>query len=400
MRIDVRQIGWLAIMNSVLIIAHATNDNPQTISKWLAASNKLLDFDAPSDNWYGPTAAVLITPFNLVASKYLFFATAFYFTLGSIFYYELIIKLIRSKRWQYIGLAMPFANPYLYRLIDSSPDTVFEYFLLTLMMWCVTKNSFVLFAISGIALAELRSGYWLLVLILSVALVLRNRTRKSLITLIVFPSLIIILFLNLILYGIFAPASEGARTAYFSNNKYAYLLESSYQIDHFFDGVNGPMREFCKSDNQCNSNLLADLQNNKKETIYSLMNKADSYFFSVQKVPRLPGWFELDTDSSSILIGNMRITWANTLASFAYFIYKSVLHISLIFSAGVFLFIFNRAIRKRIDSKWLALPWLIGSIPAVLFFAETRVWIISELLLIPFVIQVIENFKPYYKLNT
>jgi hypothetical protein len=260
-------------------------------------------------------------------------------------------------------------------------------------MWGVIKNKYLLFVIAGIALAELRSGYWILVLAISAILYLRNRTRKSLVSLIVFPALVIILFMNLILYGIFAPASEGARTAYFSNNKFAYLLESSYQIDHFFDGVNGPMQEFCKTDEQCNSYLLSDLKSYKKETIFSLMNKADSYFFSTQKVPRLPGWFELDTDNSSILIGNMRITWANTVASFLYFIFKSGLHIFFIFCSGVFLFIYTRSTRKKINLNWLVLPWLLGSIPAILFFAETRVWIISELLLVPFIIQVIENLK-------
>lgn len=386
-KIPIKLLTWLSAMTLILIFAHITNNNPQTIGKWIPSAKKLLNFDAPLDNWYGPTAAILMMPFSFLSTNYLFIVTLFYFIIGSFFYYKLVEEFLVNKYLNYIGLLIPFANLYLFRLIDSSPDTVFEFSLLTLLMWVVIKKKFILFVVVGIALAELRSGYWLLVLAMAILLVLRNRNRRSVISLIVFPSLLMILIINFFLYGIFAPASEGARTAYFSNNKYAYLLESTYQIDHFFDGDNGPMRTSCNDDEACRENLIIDLKNNKQETIFSLVNKFDTYFFSVQKVPRLPGWFELDAKNSVIKIGQSNMSWSVVAASFLYFVYKSILHISIIICIFVYIFNFSQKERKNVKLQWLVLPWLIGSIPAILFYAETRVWIVSELLLVPFILE-------------
>jgi hypothetical protein len=199
------------------------------------------------------------------------------------------------------------------------------------------------------------------------------------------------------LYGIFAPASEGARTAYFSNNKYAYLLEPTYQIDHFFDGNNGPMREKCNTDLECKQKLLIDIKSNKQETILSVLNKFDTYFFSVQKVPRLPGWFELDAKNSVIKIGDSNLSWSSTAASILYFIYKLILHLSVVICIFILLFNFSKKERKKIKLRLLLLPWLIGSIPAVLFFAETRVWIVSELLLILFSLEIFQLYAKKLK---
>jgi hypothetical protein len=395
-KLPVKFITWLSAMIFVLILAHITNDNPQTIGKWIPPAKKLLNLDAPLDNWYGPTAAILMMPFSFMSSNYLFLVTLFYFVLGSFFYYQLVEGFLVNRILNYIGLIIPFLNPYLIRLIDSSPDTVFEFFLLTLLMWAVVKNKHILFVVAGIGLSELRSGYWILTLLLALIIPIRCRTKRSAISLMVFPSLLTILIINFFLYGIFAPASEGARTAYFSNNKYAYLLESTYQIDHFFDGDNGPMRTNCQNDLACKENLLIDVRNNKQETIFSLLNKFDTYFFSVQKVPRLPGWFELDTKRSVIKIGESNLSWSSTAASILYFIYKSIWLISTVICIFLLIFNFSTKERKNIKLKLLALPWVIGSIPAVLFFAETRVWIVSELLLVPFLL---ETFQQYANKN-
>jgi hypothetical protein len=156
------------------------------------------------------------------------------------------------------------------------------------------------------------------------------------------------------------------------------------------------MRTNCQNDLACKENLLIDVRNNKQETIFSLLNKFDTYFFSVQKVPRLPGWFELDTKSSVIKIGESNLSWNSTAASILYFFYKSILHISTVICIFLLIFNFSTRERKNIKLKLLALPWLIGSIPAVLFFAETRVWIVSELLLVPFLL---ETFQQYANKN-
>ena len=392
-KLPIKFITWITAMVAVLIFAHTSNNNPQTIGKWIPAAKRILNFDAPLDNWYGPTAALLMAPFSFLSINKLFLITLFYFILGSVFYYKLVTVFLTDKKLNFIGLTFPFLNLYLFRLIDSSPDTVFEYFILTLLMWALIKRHYILFLVAGILLSELRSGYWLLTLVLAILIFLKNKDGKGKICLLVFPSLLTILLINLNLYGIFAPASEGARTAYFSNNKYAYLLESSYQIDHFFDGVNGPMQVYCKTDKQCNESLIKDIKSNLPETVFSIMNKIDTYFFSVQKVPRLPGWYELDSTNSRILIGESNVNWVTALASSAYFIYKSILHLSLIMILGLYLFYFRKKERNLITLNWLFMPWLIGAVPAVLFFAESRVWIVSELLLVPFILQTFQISK-------
>jgi hypothetical protein len=395
---NARVILWFLLMNLFQVVAHRTNENPQTIGKWIPEAERLLNLNAPISNWYGPTAAILMTPFTWLDSTQLFVATLVYFNLGIFFYFKIVNVFIPQTLIKYIALYLPFLNLYLFRLIDSSPDTVFEFFLLSGLMWyCINKN-YPLILIFGILLAELRSGYWVLIILITLIFVLFKRDRKRLILLFTFPVLLVILTLNLFIYGIFAPASEGARTAYFSNNQYAYLLESSYQIDHFFDGDNGPMRISCKTDKECQENTLADLNDFKRESAMSFLNKIDTYFFSVQKVPRLPGWFELDIKNSTIKIGETRLSWLTVFASAVYFVFKSLLHILVI--SALFLYLFSPSSRRRhVTLSWLFLPWLAGSIPAILFFAETRVWIVSEFLLVPVVLQIIGSRKKFFNIT-
>lgn len=395
---NIRVIFWFLLMNFFQVIAHRSNENPQTIGKWIPEAERLLDFNAPLSNWYGPSAAILMTPFTWLDGTQLFVATLFYFNLGLIFYFKIVNIFIPQLVYKYIALYFPFLNVYFFRLIDSSPDTVFEFFLLSALMWfCVSRN-YPLILISGVLLAELRSGYWILIILVSLIFVLFKKDRKRLILLFTFPILLMILTLNLFIYGIFAPASEGARTAYFSNNQYAYLLESSYQIDHFFDGDNGPMLASCKTDEECQDNTLRDLNDFRRESSMSFLNKIDTYFFSVQKVPRLPGWFELDIENSAIKIGETRLSWLTVFASTVYFIFKSSLHILVIGALFIYLYS-SKSHRKTFTLSWLFLPWLAGSIPAILFFAETRVWIVSEFLLIPVVLQIIEGSKKIFNRN-
>jgi hypothetical protein len=379
---------WFLLMNLFQVVAHRTNENPQTIGKWIPEAERLLNLNAPMSNWYGPTAAILMTPFTWLDSTQLFVATLIYFNLGLVFYFKIVVVFIPQVFIKYIALYLPFFNLYLFRLIDSSPDTVFEFFLLSGLMWFCINRNYPLILIFGILLAELRSGYWVLIILMTLIFVLFKKDRKRLILLFTFPVLLLILTLNFFIYGIFAPASEGARTAYFSNNQYAYLLESSYQIDHFFDGDNGPMKISCKTDDECQENTLKDLNDFRRESAMSFLNKIDTYFFSVQKVPRLPGWFELDIENSVIKIGETRLSWLTVFASSVYFVFKSMLHI-LVIGALFIYFYSSKSHRKTITLSWLFLPWLAGSIPAILFFTETRVWIVSEIFLIPVVLQII-----------
>jgi dolichol kinase len=48
---------------------------------------------------------------------------------------------------------------------------------------------------------------------------------------------------------------------------------------------------------------------------------------------------------------------------------------------------------KSISTIILALPWLLGIVPGVIFYTETRFKIVSELLLVPFIALVLTSVK-------
>ena len=76
------------------------------------------------------------------------------------------------------------------------------------------------------------------------------------------------------------------------------------------------------------------------------------------------------------------------LGNLFYEVYRSLLLIGLLLSVGV-LFAHRKLRIKAIypqDARWLlTLPWLLGLIPGLAFYTETRFKIVSELLLIPFI---------------
>ncbi len=385
------RIAWLTSFLLLLCLAHFTNPNDQLIGNWLKYSKEIAGGGIPSDNWYGPSASILMIPFIHVEN--LFIATLVYAGFGANFYW-LITEEIQNRSFRLLSRIFPLFNVYLFRLLDSSGDTVFEFFLVTAFCYTIVKNRWVWFNVAGIALGELRSAYWIVYLGISLYLLFKHkRSRLAKVKfLIVVPALVSVLTLNWFLYGVFSTAGEGGYTAFFTNNKSSYLVGNSFMVDHFAFGEAGPMTRRCEGLDPCSDHqlFLKTAEENLEHPqafAFNLLQKSAIYFFEPQKVPRIPGKFSLYEKEGFIKIEEQRLTTANLLASINYFLYRALLLISFWFLA---LYILIRRFivdRKPLENRlsYLCFPWLLGSITGILFVAETRLWIVMELMLIPFI---------------
>lgn len=112
---------------------------------------------------------------------------------------------------------------------------------------------------------------------------------------------------NVLNYYSASPALEGGLTAYFSYTKYHYLSLLKLDKDVFLSGPNGAFSscngpQIPKNSTPAEANKIyqkaavKSILNNKKQTLLGWMQKFDSYFFDVQKIPNLPGQYVLDQD--------------------------------------------------------------------------------------------------------
>lgn len=388
------RILWLSCFFLLLFLAHSTNPNQLLIGNWVNASNELLGFQAPSDNWYGPTAAFLMIPF--VDVQNLFIATLVFGLVGANFYW-LITRRVENFKFRLLARLLLLSNFYLFRLLDSSGDSIFEFFLLMIFIYGILEKKWWLFNLMGIMLGELRSAYWVIYLGLSFVFLVSSKSSvvKRIRFAIALPSLILVLFLNHSIYGVFSTAGEGGYTAFFTNNKSSYITGNSFMVDHFSFGEAGPMTRRCEDLYPCNDRQLflktiKENIDNPQAFGFNLLQKFSIYFFEPQKVPRIPGEFFLHEKEGFIEIGEQRLTTFNFLASLNYFLYRACILISVWFLITSFVFGGKkvRSIFYRNPLVFCLFPWLLGSVTGVLFVAETRHWIMNELILVPFVLSV------------
>ena len=132
------------------------------------------------------------------------------------------------------------------------------------------------------------------------------------------------------------------------------------------------------------------------------MQKFESYFFGVQKVPHLPGEYVLDLKNKKIEIGDERLSWSLVIGNLAYEIYRSVLLLAGLTAFGA-LFYLRRNNRERLKSFKLSyvllVPWVFGIIPALLFYTETRFKVVTETLLFLFIISAWAKLSKRNSLN-
>ncbi len=169
-------LAFVILLQCELLLVRNISDLKPGSSNWIEKSQQILNFRIPTDNFYGPGSALLLAPFVLLGvSTYL--ANHFYFALGAIAYWQLCTS-IPSRTGRAIALLALPANFYLIWLIDSSQDTVFEFFLLAWSVLFLTRKRIGLFAITGFVLCETRAGYWVFYLGISGILLIRTYIKQ------------------------------------------------------------------------------------------------------------------------------------------------------------------------------------------------------------------------------
>jgi hypothetical protein len=384
------------------------------LGNWEGKSRQLLNLNIPSSNFYGPGGAILLLPFLWNSPGFLV-PVYFYFILGCIGYF-LLTREISDIRFRAAALLVIPANPYLLWLCHSSQDTVLEFALLIWTIYFLSQRNWLAYSAVGFLLAQTRAGYWTMFLGLGLIFLgrdlLKRRGLKPLRYLSI-PLLVLTSTFNYLSYSSPSPALEGGITAYFSNSKYLYLSLPKMDMDVFLSGKNGIFSEeygpkFPSGSTESESNsifqeaAIASLLDNPKENILATMQKFESYFFGVQKVPHLPGEYVLDIKNKKIDIGDERLSWSLVIGNLAYEVYRSVLLLAGLTALGALVYL-RRFSRERLKSFKLSYvllaPWVFGIIPALLFYTETRFKVVTETLLFLFIISAWSKLSKRNSLN-
>lgn len=395
--------GYLFLLLTELLVLNKISDLPNSLSNWIYKAEQIASLSLPSDNFYGPGAAIMLVPF-LWAKDNLIIATATYFLLGSYGYWKLTSLLQNMILKAIARMALPL-NFYLIWLINSSQDTVFEFMLLTWSGYFLIRRRYLAFSLTTFLLCETRAGYWVFflgtaALLFATELIRKNKIKLS--KILAIPLLLIASTFNFVVYDSPSPALEGGMTAYFSYSKYHYLALPKMDMDVFLGGPNGifspeykpkfPEGSTGAEENQAfQKAALESIKENKKETILGWMQKFDSYFFDVQKVPHLPGSYVLDLPTKTIKIQDERLSWNLVLGNLVFEIQRTLLVTLGLLAAGILLasrLMLEKASRMKPKLWYLALPYFFGVIPGMVMYTETRFKIVSELLLVPLIAEI------------
>jgi hypothetical protein len=397
-----------AILNFLIIfLVNQVSDLPVWVGNWEAKATRLASFANPLDNFYPPGGAILLIPF-LGFKPHYEIAVFFYFTISSILYFLICKSMIKDRLYFLIALCGFSLNPYLIWLVNSSQDTVFELFLLLSGFSLILARRYLYSLFPLYLLCLTRPAYWVFFLLLPFAvkqLKISGRVEKKIpskLLVIPFLFLLITMSINQVTFKDAALAGEAGMTAHFGHNKYWYLSMPKFDSDVFLS-TGGNMntekfligkKDFAYVSNEEFRAALIYITENPKSLFLNTLQKIDTYFFSVQKNPQLSGEYYLSDDQKNIVIGENRESWTLISGSYVYFLHRSLLLIFTI--AAVTLLITTTRFRSEFLRKpniLFCLPYLFGSVAAVAFFTESRYKIVSELLLIPLILSIFDNYK-------
>jgi hypothetical protein len=398
-------VFYLILALIPLILVHYISDLPVWVGNWEPKARDILNFNFPKDNFYPPGSALMLLPFVWLSPNF-YIVIFFYYSLSIVLYY-LICCEIKNLKFRFVALAALPINPSLVWLCYSSQDTVFELFLLLIFIYSSIKYKNYAFLISGFLLVQTRPAHWLTFIGVAVFLLMKNRKttymvnqwRTSLIVIVLLP---ITLTLNGLIYGSPSLASESGMTLYFGNHKYNYLSLPKFDLDVFLS-TDGHMKldpKFSVSENdpgnskQYTKMALASIKENPKEFVLATMQKIESYVIGIQKVPNLSGAYFLSNDGNSIIIGDERLSWTLIIPHLIYELYRLIILFFLFFTIGFKFFISKKLHVSLKYPEYLSIyliPWVLGIIPAVLFYTETRFKVVSELLLVPFIVIILQS---------
>lgn len=396
------------IINLIAIVCvNFISDLPVRVGNWESKATLLAAFQKPEDNFYPPGGAILLIPFLSFKPDFKI-AIFFYFTISAIIYYMICSRLISNRLFFYLALSALTFNPYLLWVINSSPDSVFELFLLLSGFALLLSRKYFMACLPLYLLCLTRPQYWpsfLMLPIIAKYLKLKfsnvsDVSNKFIVT--PFVLLLLTLSLNQIVFKSPAIAGEAGMTAHFGHNKYWYLSMPKFDSDVFLStgGNMDTPKVLSHSDkfSQIKDDefraALINIYENPKSLFLNTLQKVDSYFFAVQKNPQLSGQYFLSTDKKSIILGPNRDSWALIFGSWLYFFHRSILLIFAI--ASLTLIVVFATIRRDVLAQPIilfCLPYVFGSVAAILYSTETRLKIVSELLLVPFIVYIFDLFK-------
>ena len=378
-------------------------DLPPLIGNWEDKSWSILNF-ALIDNYYPPGASLALIPFLWNGPDF-WLAIYFYYAVSAIIYFK-ICDYINLGRGKIIALVALPLNFYLTWLCLTSADQVVELMFLMLLGYSAIKSKYFLSLIYGFLLCFTRPSYWP-AYILIVYFIARNSPKEQ-----KFNSnwakrggaiwvLIGVLTFNQVVFSSSNLASSSSDTLFYSHQKFHYLTLPKFDMDVFLEnGASTDPIEVTKNSDQFNfiDNLklravVISIFENPQRFVFSEIQKFDSHFFTIQKVPNLPGNYQLSSDENSINIGNERLTWPLTFGYLLYAIYRAIW--MLLFAAVIFWsssLLWNKS-RLKSHEKYLPIPYLLGVIPGLIFYSETRFKVCSELLLVPLGICAFQNFR-------
>jgi len=386
---------YVIFCTGLLIIVTQFVDLPFLFPRWDEKANSILSFNL-KDNYYPPGAALALIPF-LWAGSASPIAVYFYYALSALVYFYICQKIGKNKFKLIALIALP-ANAYLTWLCITSADQVIELLFLLLFAFYGLSNKFLPCLLFGWLLCLTRPAYWAAFIII---ILLYKIDRKKVIRFLLTKSaalllLIITLLGNNFLFNSPSLATSGSQTFLYSHNKYLYLSLPLFDIDVFLKNHMQPSEfivnnEFSGiADPRIKAGLIS-IKENPKNFILAEIQKVNAYFFSVQKVPNLPGEYYLSNDAKSIIIGNERLSWVIVLGNAAYFIYKVIWMIFFALALS-YLFFFWRIGKKFEDSEiYLLVPFFSGILPGLIFYVESRFKTCTELLIMPFLMLTLRN---------
>ena len=382
-------------------------DIPPLIGNWEVKAFSILNLNL-SDNYYPPGAALALIPFLWAGPDFLP-AVYFYYFMSAIVYFGLC-TIIPNRKLKIIGLLALPANTYLTWLCLTSADQVVELLTLLLFAYSAVKKFFIPALFFGFFLCFTRPAYWvayiIIMFLLTKSLNLNDKNYKVLLR--KFSAVIVliaVLLFNKVIFNSFNLSTSSSDTLFYSHQKYHYLTLPKFDMDVFLENGSSTDPKIVVS--RSNSfdfvesykirATLISIKEDPQRFIFSQIQKLDSYFFPIQKIPNLPGAYQLSEDEGSIIIGNERLTWSITLGHMLFALYRAIWMLLFSFTLVWLSMLVLSRTRLSLPEKFLLLPFFVGVIPGLLFYVETRFKICSELLAVPLFMSTLYNYKKVSK---
>ena len=402
-RIDKSLYIYVFFCLTLLYITSYFLDLPPLIGNWEDKSWSILNF-ALIDNYYPPGASLALIPFLWNGPDF-WLAIYFYYAVSAVVYFK-ICSYINLGRGKIVALAALPLNFYLTWLCLTSADQVVELMFLMLLGYSAIRSKFHFSLIYGFLLCFTRPSYWP-AYILIIYFIAKNPAKeqkysgnwvkKGAAIWVLFG----VLIFNQLVFSSINLSSSSSDTLFYSHQKYHYLTLPKFDMDVFLEnGASTDPIKVTKNSDQFDfiddiklRAVMISIFMNPQRFIFSEIQKFDSHFFTIQKVPNLPGNYQLSSDENSINIGNERLTWSLTFGYLLYAIYRVIW---MLLFAVVILWIsllVRSKLRLKSYEKYLPLPYLLGIIPGLIFYSETRFKICSELLLVPLGLFAFQNIK-------